>query len=320
LRDLPQPEEYAGPLYAPAPPPDRPRVVLPLLLFAGAIVTTLLAGYWWHTGFASTSWEERMDLVAALFDRPSDILLGLSFSVAILVILLAHELGHYLSCRYYGLKATLPHFIPAPPPLNPFGTFGAVIKIKSVFVDRRQLFDVGVAGPIGGFIFIVPAIIIGLLNSKEFVFSDAADGALLFGEPLLFRLAALLFFPGGAGADISLHPIGWAAWFGMLATSINLLPVGQLDGGHIVYSLFGARGHRIISYVTFLSLIAIGLYSWPMPSYLVFALILLVLGFRHPRPYNDFARLGKGRIAVAILALIIFILTFMPVPVQIVEF
>jgi membrane-associated protease RseP (regulator of RpoE activity) len=320
LRDLPQPEEYAGPFHAPAPPPERPRVFLPILLFASAVATTVLAGFWWFTGFVATSWEERISMLTGLLDRPSDILFGLSFSVAILLILLAHELGHYLTCRYYGLRATLPHFIPAPPPLNPFGTFGAVIKIKSVFRDRLQLFDVGVAGPIGGFIFIVPAIIIGLQNSQEFIFSDAAEGALLFGEPLLFRLAALLFFPGGPGADISLHPIGWAAWFGMLATSINLLPVGQLDGGHIVYSLFGARGHRIVSYCTFAGLILLGLYSWRMPSYLVFAMILLVLGFRHPRPYNDFIRPGKRRIAVAILALVIFILTFMPVPVQMVEF
>jgi membrane-associated protease RseP (regulator of RpoE activity) len=320
LRDLPQPEDYAGLFYAPAPPPEKPRLFLPLLLFISAVVTTVVAGFWWHTGFATTTWEERMAMVMGLMERPSDLLLGLSFSVAILVILLAHELGHYLTCRYYGLKATLPHFIPAPPPLNPFGTFGAVIKIKSIFRDRRQLFDVGVAGPIGGFVFIVPAVIIGLQNSREFVFSDAAEGALLFGEPLLFRIAALLFFPGGPGTDISLHPIGWAAWFGMLATSINLLPAGQLDGGHIVYSLFGARGHRIASYGTFAALIALGLYSWPMPSYLIFALILLVLGFRHPRPYNDFVRPGKKRIAVAVLALVIFILTFMPVPVQMVEF
>lgn len=234
------------------------------------------------------------------------------------MILLAHELGHYLTCRYYGIDATLPYLIPAPPPF-PFGTFGAVIKIRSRFPNRRQLFDVGIAGPVGGFIFIVPALIVGLQLSKPFIFTDSAQGTYELGEPLIFALAAMAFFPGDAGTSISLHPIGLAAWFGMLATSINLLPIGQLDGGHMVYGLFGARAHRIISQVSFTALVGISLYSWPNFSYLVFGLVLLLIGFRHPRPSTEYDRLGRGRVLVALIALVIFILTFMPIPVRVIQ-
>ncbi len=205
--------------------------------------------------------------LTGILTHPLDLLNGLPFAFTILVILLAHEMGHYLTCRYYGIDATLPYIIPVPPfiflgadtvvPLNPFGTFGAVIKIRSRFPDRRQLFDVGIAGPLAGFIFIIPSLIVGLQLSTPYTSADPSQGTLEFGEPLIFRLAAMAFFPGEANAAISLHPIGWAAWFGMLATSINLLPIGQLDGGHIVYGLFGARSHRIISSVAFGALVGI---------------------------------------------------------------
>ncbi len=260
-----------------------------------------------------------MGRLSGILTHPLDLLNGLPFAFTILVILLAHEMGHYLTCRYYGIDATLPYMIPAPPPFNPFGTFGAVIKIRSRFPDRRQLFDVGIAGPLAGFIFIIPSLIVGLQLSTPFSSADPSQGTLEFGEPLFFRLAAMAFFPGEAGTPISLHPIGWAAWFGMLATSINLLPIGQLDGGHIVYGLFGARSHRIISYVAFGALVGISFYSWPMLGYLLFALILIFIGFRHPRPGTEFPRLGRGRFLIALIGLIIFVLTFMPVPVRLIQ-
>ena len=260
-----------------------------------------------------------MRRLSGILTHPLDLLNGLPFAFTILVILLAHEMGHYLTCRYYGIDATLPYLIPAPPPFNPFGTFGAVIKIRSRFPDRRQLFDVGIAGPLAGFIFIIPSLIVGLQLSIPFSSADPSQGTLEFGEPLIFRLAAMAFFPGAAGAPINLHPIGWAAWFGMLATSINLLPIGQLDGGHIVYGLFGARSHRIISYVAFGALVGISFYSWPMLGYLLFALILLFIGFRHPRPGTEFPSLGRGRFLIALIGLIIFVLTFMPVPVRLIQ-
>ncbi len=282
-------------------------------------LSTLIAGFFFHVNFVS---DYEADVLARLLEawqNPAQILMGLPFALTILSILLAHEMGHYLACRYYGIEATLPYAIPAPPVLNPFGTFGAVIRIKSAFRDQQQLFDVGIAGPLGGFIFIIPALIIGLRNSKEFVFYAQVDQAWEFGEPLLFQWAETLFYTASTGSSISLHPIGWAAWFGLLATSLNLLPIGQLDGGHIVYALFGARGHRAVSYVTFAGLVLISLMSWPMLGYLLFAVIIVFLGFRHPRPQTEIAQLGRGRWILAILGLLIFLLTFIPVPIQLVS-
>ncbi len=308
----------------PVPQPPKRKIILPAILFLATIITTTGAGYFWHVGFVSQSSGEALERFA-----PLDLLNGLPFALTILMILLAHEMGHYLTCRYYGIDATLPYVIPAPSfillpsgtvaPFMIFGTFGAVIKIRSQFPDRRQLFDVGIAGPLAGFVFIIPALIIGLRLSTQFTIADSVQGTWEFGEPLIFRLASMAFFPGEAGAAINLHPIGWAAWFGMVATSLNLLPVGQLDGGHIVYGLFGARTHRIVSYLTFGALVGISFYSWPMAGYLVFAVILLFIGFRHPRPLMEFPPLARGRFLVALIGLIIFVVTFMPVPFRIIQ-
>ncbi|MEE8349590.1 MAG: site-2 protease family protein [Acidobacteriota bacterium] len=161
--------------------------------------------------------------------------------------------------------------------------------------------------------------IIGIQQSTEMVFQESTQQTMEFGEPLLFQLATSLFFSGGPDAAIRLHPIGWAAWFGMLATSINLLPIGQLDGGHIIYALFGTRSHRFISYTSFGALVGISLYSWPMMGYLLFAFILLFLGFRHPRPRTEFPSLGLKRKIIALIGFIIFVLTFIPVPVRIIQ-
>ena len=288
-------------------------------MLALTFLSTLIAGFFFQINFDSDFEVDGLALLLATLDDPGQILLGLPFALSILTILLAHEMGHYLACRYYGIEATLPYAIPAPPLLNPFGTFGAVIRIKSAFRDRRQLFDVGIAGPLGGFIFIIPALIIGLLNSKEFVFTAPVEQAWEFGEPLLFQWAATLLYTAADGSSISLHPIGWAAWFGLLATSLNLLPIGQLDGGHMVYALFGARGHRVVSYTTFVGLVLISLMSWPMLGYLLFAVITVFLGFRHPPPQTETTQLGRGRWILAILGLLIFFLTFIPVPIQLVS-
>jgi membrane-associated protease RseP (regulator of RpoE activity) len=312
-----QPSEFPYP--AVALPPEKTKFVLPAVLLFCTFVTSLTAGFMWHVRFVSQTPGEMAGRITGVLTNPMDLLNGLPFAFTILIILLAHEMGHYLACRYYGIKATLPYVIPGPPPFNPFGTFGAVIKIKSLFADRRQLFDVGIAGPLGGFIFIIPALIIGLQQSTELIFTGPMQHTLEFGEPLLFRLVASIFFPAGPDAIIRLHPIGWAAWFGMLATSINLLPIGQLDGGHIVYALFGTRVHRIISYISFGALVGISLYSWPMMGYLLFAFILLFLRFRHPSPRTEFPPLGMGRKIIALIGFIIFVLTFVPVPVRMIE-
>ena len=314
------PPEIPGTSAGSAHSSEKTRIILPAILFVTTFLTTLLAGFWWHISFVSANEAEIGNHLTRVLSNPFELLSGLPYSCTILGILLAHEMGHYLTCRYYGIRATLPYLIPAP---FLFGTFGAVIKIKSVFNDRRQLFDVGIAGPLVGFVLIIPALIVGFQNSTEFVFTDAVEQTVEFGEPLLFQLAAMSFFPGSTHANINLHPIGWAAWFGMLATSINLLPIGQLDGGHIVYAIFGPRGHRLISYSAFGGLIAISLYSslyyGSMLGYLVFALVLLFLGFRHPHPRTEFIPLGRGRLILAVVGLIVFLLTCIVVPVRFVQ-
>lgn len=267
--------------------------------------------------FISQSGGEISSGLSSVWNNPLELLSGLPYAVTILAILLAHETGHYLACRYYGINATLPHLIPAPPFVVPFGTFGAVIKIKSMFGDCRQLFDVGVAGPLAGFAVVLPALILGLRLSTQFAPVDIEGPRLEFGEPLLFRIFAELFFAGDPSL-INLHPIGWAAWFGMLATSLNLLPIGQLDGGHVVYSIFGQKAHRAVSFATFAALVTLSFASWPMLGYLLFAVILLILRFRHPPPYIDNPVLDRSRRTLAIIGLVIFLLTFIPIPVQVI--
>lgn len=252
-----------------------------------------------------------------LIRNPLLLLHGLPFSIALLAILGAHESGHFFACRHYGIRCSLPYLIPAPPFLNMFGTFGALIRIKSPFFNRRQLFDVGIAGPLAGFSVTVPVLAAGLMLSGETAFTEAAPGyTLLFGEPMLFRAASRLFFSGDA-AMINLHPLGWAAWIGMLATSLNLLPAGQLDGGHIVYAISGARTHKMLSVSTAILLLGLGLWSWPVLVYLLFGILLLVMKLHHPPTLFDSSLLDRKRILLGLLAGLIFLVTFIPVPVQI---
>lgn len=281
-------------------------------------LTTLFAGYSLHLTFLYQGGA--LSSLPSLFDIIKDpvlLLRGLPFSTALLLILIAHESGHYLACRYHGINCTLPYLIPAPPFINMFGTFGALIRIKSPFLDRRQLFDVGIAGPIAGFIITVPVLAAGLLLSNETVISAPQNGyTLLFGEPLLFKGAAWLLFPGET-RYLNLHPLGWAAWIGMLATSLNLLPAGQLDGGHIVYCITSPVTHKKLSAVTAGALILLGVWSWPVLAYLLFGILLLIMKLSHPPTLFDYHPLDKNRRFMALVALIIFLLTFIPVPVQI---
>lgn len=296
----------------------RPPFRLALFLFVSTGLTTLFAGYSLHLGFLYQAGElTSYPSLAALAMDPSLILTGLPFAAALMLILVAHESGHYFACRYYGINCTLPYLIPAPPFLNMFGTFGALIRIKSPFIHRRQLFDVGIAGPIAGFVVTLPVLVIGLLLSGQNVMPESGNGyTLLFGEPLLFKLASVLLFEG-EGADLNLHPLGWAAWIGMLATSLNLLPAGQLDGGHIVYALFGNRTHALLSWMTAGGLLLLGLWSWPVLAYLLFGILLLIMKLTHPPTLLDSEMVDPARRFLGAVALAIFILTFIPVPVQI---
>jgi membrane-associated protease RseP (regulator of RpoE activity) len=240
---------------------------------------------------------------------------GLVYSFTVLSILGAHEMGHYVACRWYGVRATLPYFIPAPFP--PVGTFGAFIKIKSPIPSRRALFDIGIAGPIAGFIFALPAAFIAYYFATTAPPVDISQGGFTVNNPLLFRFfAQLLHVP----SNVALNPVRWAAWVGVLMTSLNLLPVGQLDGGHVTYALFGRRGHRVIAWVAYLSVIALAIFSvrsgtW---NWVVYAVLLtLVIRIGHPPVIDEREPLGLARTLVAIVGLLIFVLSFLPFPITI---
>ncbi len=238
---------------------------------------------------------------------------GIMYSGAILLILGAHEFGHYFACRWHDVDCTLPYFIPAPLPLT--GTLGAVIRIREHFPSRAALFDIGVAGPIAGFITLLPLLIAGIWLSDVTPLPDD-PGTLILGEPLLFRaMARLIHGPLADGMDIVIHPIGFAAWFGMLATALNLLPFGQLDGGHLTYAVFGQRSARF-SIVTLGIVLTLSIFA---TSWVAMAVMLTIMtwmvGLRHPPPLDDVTPLSKGRLIVAAVELLILIACFTPVPI-----
>lgn len=244
---------------------------------------------------------------------------GLVFTFTLLTILGAHELGHYFACRHYGIRATLPFFIPAPPLITPFGTFGAVIKIKEPIRSRRALFDIGIAGPLAGFAFALPAAIIGLIFAKAAPPSEiaaaAATGGLQFNDPLLFVLVTKLL---GLPKWIEWNPVYWAAWATVLVTALNLFPVGQLDGGHVLYAIAGRRIHMWISRIVAVSCAALAVFSIVVhqpPVYLLWTFVLLFLmKVGHP-PVIEEEPLGSARITLAIISAVVFLLCFMPFPI-----
>jgi membrane-associated protease RseP (regulator of RpoE activity) len=239
---------------------------------------------------------------------------GLWYSIPILIILSAHEFGHYFACRHHDVDATLPYFIPAPLPLT--GTLGAVIRIREPFPSKRALFDIGVAGPIAGFLALLPFLYWGMSLSE--VTTIPEDGsAIYFGEPLLWKLIAYAYFgPLPEGTDVALHPMGFAAWWGMLATALNLLPFGQLDGGHIMYANLGRRA----IWFSAATLAAVVLLTSLSASWYSMATMLLVMallfGFRHPVVIEDRVTLDGPRRMVSILAIVVFVLCFTPTPIE----
>lgn len=241
--------------------------------------------------------------------------MGPWYAAAILLILGAHEFGHYFACRWHNVDCTLPHFLPAPILLT--GTLGAVIRIKEPFPSRAALFDIGVAGPIAGFITLLPFMIGGILLSDVTTIPNE-PGTLILGEPLLFQaLARLVHGPLPDGADIMIHPMGFAAWFGMLATALNLLPFGQLDGGHIAYAILGHRATRLsVATLGIVVVLAFFSTSWIAMAVMLSAMAWFV-GFRHPAPWDDVTPLSRGRLLVAACAVLIFIGCFTPVPITI---
>jgi membrane-associated protease RseP (regulator of RpoE activity) len=244
--------------------------------------------------------EHSFALYNIFWRHPSVLLRGLPFSLTLLSILLAHEFGHYLAALFHGVDASLPYFLPSPL----MGTFGAFIRVRSPIFTKKALFDIGVAGPLAGFVFLVPALAVGLAFSKV-IPGIALQGSITFGIPGLEWLLERAIFPAVASGDIYLHPVARAAWVGMTVTALNLLPIGQLDGGHIFYSFFPRR-HKAASIALCLVLLPMGLVWLPWS---VWALILLWLGRNHPVVYDPTV-LDRDRTRLGWIALAIFILCF----------
>ncbi len=244
------------------------------------------------------------------FTDPRIITLSLVYVFVLIGILLGHEMGHYLACRYYRVEATLPFFIPAP---TLVGTLGAFIKIQSPITRKKQLFDIGVAGPLAGFVLAVPALIYGLALSKV-VPPMPREETLVFGEPLLLKFVeGILFRHVPAESDLFLHPVGFAGWVGILVTAFNLFPVGQLDGGHVAYALAGQKA-RVLAKIFLALFFLMGVFFWV--GWIVWALVILLLGLKHPRVMDEGERLSPLRYSLGILMIIIFIVSFMPAPIK----
>jgi hypothetical protein len=244
------------------------------------------------------------------------------YSASILAILGAHEFGHYFACRYYGVNASLPYFLPLPPAPWIFaigtGTAGAVIRIREPITTKRALFDIGIAGPIAGFLVAVPLLVIGVHLSTVVQLPPRMIGFNL-GEPLLFKAARWLTYgPIPAGSDVNLHPMGFAAWFGLFATALNLFPIGQLDGGHISYAVLGGRISTGITVFTVCCLLALTVFvswSWLLWTVLTTAM-LFMFGPRHPRTLDEHEPIDRGRLGLAVFALVMFIVCFTPAPIE----
>ena len=257
------------------------------------------------------------DLIKYASSHPIAVGDGIAFSLSLLAILFSHEMGHYLACCYYGVDATLPFFIPAPPVFLA-GTFGAFIKIRSPIPSRRALFDIGLAGPLAGFAVALPLSVLGILTVGP-ALAPQAGHVVYFNDPPLFRLLShLLGVPLDPNSPI--NPYYMAAWIGLLVTSLNLTPVGQLDGGHGIYAIFGARAHALIGRVAFVAaviLAILGFYWHHSPSGFLFAILLgFILRFPHPQPAR-MEPLGTKRVAIAILTLLVYALCFWPFPISI---
>ncbi len=289
----------------------RPKYLLALSLLLLSVWTTSAAGSRMVYNFENNLPAFRFDpdalaLLEAFFN-PAALLAGLSFSLPLILILLAHELGHYFACLYYQLDASLPYFLPVP---TFIGTLGAFIRIRSIIYSRTVLFDVGIAGPIAGIVVLLPFLFFGVWMSH--VAPDiASSGDLVFGTPILIRFFESIFFPGIHPDAIYLHPMARAAWVGVFATALNLLPIGQLDGGHIVYSLTGVRAKQI-SLLAIAILVPLGYFY---PPWWGWAVALYFLGRRHPQIYDE-SPLNSKRRAFAALAVLIFVLCFMVTPLR----
>jgi membrane-associated protease RseP (regulator of RpoE activity) len=290
----------------------RDRVWVHIGLFLLTVVTTTVVGADHYASYLS-------DFVSRDLQMPvRDLIIrGFWYSGTILAILGCHELGHYFACRYYDVDASLPFFLPVPPPFLT-GTLGAFIRIRQPIPSKRMLFDIGIAGPIAGFLVAVPALFIGVAMSHVVRIPESTGGMVELGEPLLFKLATWLWWGTQPnGYSLNMHPVAFAAWFGLLATALNLFPIGQLDGGHISYAVLGPRS----TYVTFATIgVAVALSAFFSSSWIVWTgltiVMLVMFGPRHPRVYDEDIPLDRSRLILAGFALLMFVLCFTPSPIQ----
>jgi Zn-dependent protease len=320
--------ELLPPGYEPAVPVNPSGTALPrvrwrlalLLLVLTFFTTTTLGPAFW--AFTRTDFTTDLfpllsfELVSRVWGSLDLLKLGLSFSVPLLTILLAHEMGHYLACRHYRLPATLPYFLPLPSML---GTLGAFIRIKAPLRNRRELFDVGIAGPIAGFVALLPFLFYGVAHSEPALRPTElrlGETIALPGHCLAIELVSRLFHgPLGSDMVLNLHPYALAAWFGLLATSINLIPLGQLDGGHILYAV-SRRWQRRLALPVWAGLAAAG-FLWP--GWWLWCVLTVVFRIFHPPVQNEGLPLGRGRKILAAVALAILILAFMPRGIMVLE-
>lgn len=287
--------EGPGGIHRP-PQKKKPNPRINIILFAATLFTTTYAGALMALGHPGRALSE--------------IYQGLPFSITLLTILLFHEFGHYFMARKHHVEATLPYFIPAP---SIIGTFGAVIKMRSPLYSKKSLLDIGATGPLAGVVVAIPAVIIGLQRSEIRPVSGIESGIGL-GESLLFSfLSRISIGTVPEGYDIILHPVAFAGWIGLLVTMLNLLPVGQLDGGHVAYAVLGREWHRRAVYVVLPVLFILGIQAWQ--GWLIWCLLLLfVMGTKHPPTMDDHRPLDPRRKLIGWIALILFVLTFTPAP------
>lgn len=312
-------------LAAPRPPSEQPPVIIPstpyrvrrepvwryVILLALTVLSTTQAG-----GLLYASFTNAFSTQIPRFATSTLLLHGLWYSLSILAILGCHELGHYFACLYYRVDSSRPYFLPMPFLLT--GTLGAFIRIRAPIPGKRALFDIGIAGPIAGFLVAIPVLLIGMQMSNVVkVPADFRGEVYELGEPLLFKAAEWLTFGSiPDGYSVNMHPMAFAAWFGMLATALNLFPIGQLDGGHISYAVFGRRS-TAVTMVMVPCLIGLSFVSssWVVWTVLTVGM-LLMFGPRHPRVVDEEVPLDRSRLWLAAFALLMFVVCFTPAPIQ----
>jgi len=293
-----------------SPPPRRRRVILPVVLFLATCLTTFMSGAF--TGVEAPDEHTKLESVADIlhYGWPA----GLKYMVAVMSILLAHEMGHFLQAVRYKVPASLPFFIPMP--LPPIGTMGAVIAMPSSRADRRQLFDIGISGPLAGLILAIPIAWFGIQSARVETIPVDPGGGFVLQDPLLFKAFIRVLHPDiKPGQDLMLNPLWLAGWVGMLITGLNMMPISQLDGGHVSYALFGRKPAHALAWVMVAAAIIFIVHSGRYEWMLMLALVVYI-GPAHPPTSDDYVPLGWGRRLIGLASLLIPVFCFVPTPIR----